>query len=457
MAAEAIELAELSAAPTRPSPASSIKSSSAFDEEGANAVSALPPVDGGKDAWLFLAAGTLCEALAWGAPFSAGVLHQYWLATLFPEGTAGRDLITLAVTLQTGLCYFACAFFGPLMRAYPQYRVPFQVIGIAGTVFGIMGPAFATEPWHVLVTFGLIYPLSGLYYLPSVTLLFEWFQARRGIASGIMFAGTGIGGVVFPFTVSALLNRFGYKAALISISIGMGILGVATLPFLRPRLPVPKNSVEMAAARKVDTAFLKRSTFYAFSGATLLVSFGNFIPSVWIPTYVTDLGMSEYDGTILLAVMNAASIPGLLILGHLSDIWPIRAVMTLSCSGSALACIFLWGFGKSIGMLSAFAVVFGLLGLSFSGIWAKLISTIAQDDPTLPTLIYSVFAVARGIGNITSGPVANALLTSNLFAGGKGAYGVPNYGALLLYSGLTMVAGSVAGVLFKTPRPQRLD
>lgn len=64
MAAEAIELAEMPIAPSRPSPASSIKSASVFEEEVAepnNAVSGLPLVDGGKDVWLFLAAGTICE------------------------------------------------------------------------------------------------------------------------------------------------------------------------------------------------------------------------------------------------------------------------------------------------------------------------------------------------------------------------------------------------------------
>lgn len=68
-----------------------------------------------------------------------------------------------------------------------------------------------------------------------------------------------------------------------------------------------------------------------------------------------------------------------------------------------------------------------------------------------------------------TGPVANKLLQSNLFAGAKGGYGVKNYvrttspisslprkanqlglqGSLLLYTGLTMVAGSVAGVLYR--------
>lgn len=35
---------------------------------------------------------------------------------------------------------------------------------------------------------------GGMMYAPSLSLLPEWFVMRRGLASGIMFAGGGVGG-----------------------------------------------------------------------------------------------------------------------------------------------------------------------------------------------------------------------------------------------------------------------
>lgn len=125
--------------------------------------------------------------------------------------------------------------------------------------------------------------------------------------------------------------------------------------------------------------------------------------------------------------------PGLLLLGYLADRWPLRLVITLSCLGSALACLFLWGFATNTGVLIAFAVIFGLLGCSFSAIWAKLIGVIAsglfghaigrsakradsryvsatEDDHTLPSIIFPLFAFMRGIGNITSGKHRRSVL-----------------------------------------------
>ena len=74
-------------------------------------IPALPPVDGGRQAWSFLVAATTMEMLIWGLPFAVGVLHEYWLSTLFKG--QGEGTITLAATLQTGLLYMSTAAFGP--------------------------------------------------------------------------------------------------------------------------------------------------------------------------------------------------------------------------------------------------------------------------------------------------------------------------------------------------------
>ena len=38
----------------------------------------LPPVDGGCQAWMFLAASTMIEALVWGFAFAFGVFEDYY-------------------------------------------------------------------------------------------------------------------------------------------------------------------------------------------------------------------------------------------------------------------------------------------------------------------------------------------------------------------------------------------
>lgn len=57
--------------------------------------SSLPPVDGGKQAWLFLAACFAIEMLVWGFPFSFGVFQNYYSTN---EPFAGQPNIAVIGT-----------------------------------------------------------------------------------------------------------------------------------------------------------------------------------------------------------------------------------------------------------------------------------------------------------------------------------------------------------------------
>lgn len=133
-------------------------------------------------------------------------------------------------------------------------------------------------------------------YLPCATLLYEWFQDRRGIATGIMFAGTGVGGTVFPFVVTALLNTFGYKATMISLSVGFLLLNGVALMFIKRRIPLAAGRTASARDHKghksvwrsIDWSFLRKRGIWTATAVILATAMGNFIPSLWIP--------SEYKG-----------------------------------------------------------------------------------------------------------------------------------------------------------------
>jgi hypothetical protein len=93
---------------------------------------------------------------------------------------------------------------------------------------------------------------------------------------------------------------------------------------------------------------------------------------------------------------------------------------------AGLSCVVLWGFGTNVGVLTAFAVVWGITGGSLAGFWGNMIATISGGDPTIPPIAFSIFITLKGIGCFTSGPVSTALLTFDGFRGAAGAYGT-NY------------------------------
>ncbi|ODN74831.1 hypothetical protein, variant 2 [Cryptococcus amylolentus CBS 6039] len=450
--AESIELGTIptnaSQTDADPRPESSTRDQQDIDEEPAHATS-LSPVDGGWRAWLFLVAATWIEVLVWGLPFSVGILHVYWTNTLFPG--EGASTLTLAATLQTGLLFVNAGLFGPVIAAYPRWQKLAQAIGLLSASVGLISSAFATRPWHLLVSIGCIYPLCGALYVPCATLLFEWFLERRGLATGIMYAGTGLGGTIVPYIMDGLLKGVGYKAAMCSLGIAYAVLGGVALIFIDRRIPISRyanNSEEPRSSmrQRLNLSFVKRPSFFLGITTILLTSVSSFATTLWLPAFADDLSLTNPSGTVLISILNAASIPGTALLGYLSDHLPIGIVISISCIGSGLACAFLWGFGTSGGgILIGFAVLFGLLGPSFAALWTGMIVVIAKDDLLAPPMIFSIFAICRGVGSLISGPISGALLKTNAMEGAPGAYGFQSYGVLLIFITLSISAGAVTG------------
>ncbi len=131
---------------------------------------------------------------------------------------------------------------------------------------------------------------------------FEWWQKRRGLAIGIMYSGTGIGGLTVPFIASGLLQAYGRRVTLLSLvryreglrvsalterhlqAIGYAVLLAATIPFIRPRIPITRNR---HGAREetppIRWNFLATRAFWTLFLGVLLQGLGGFVPPTSLP------------------------------------------------------------------------------------------------------------------------------------------------------------------------------
>ncbi|BEI90037.1 uncharacterized protein CcaverHIS019_0301070 [Cutaneotrichosporon cavernicola] len=399
----------------------------------------LAKADYGREAWLFLIAGTVIETTVWGLLNAVGVLEHYWAEEQFP---GHHDTVTVAIALMNGLSFLGVGFVGPLLTTFPQWSKGAQIVGLVISTAGLIGAAFATSPTQLIGTVGVLYPFSAALYLPCATLVYEWFYERRGLATGIMFAGTGVGGTVFPFLLDGLLKRFGHKATMISFGVGYAILNSISLIFIRRRVPL--GGAVVRRRPKVEWRHFATWTFACGFLVILLSSMGNFTPTLWIPTFADKVGAHKPGGVALVAIMN---VPGNLVMGWVSDRVPTKVMIMIICFGGAIGVLLPWGLGTTSGPLVVFALIWGLTALSMPSIWSRIITPICQNDATLPALVFSIFASLRGVGNVTAGPISNKLLKVDAFRGAAGAYGT-NFGAVLVYTAVTTFAGGVFGALF---------
>ncbi|ESK94996.1 mfs monocarboxylate [Moniliophthora roreri MCA 2997] len=404
--------------------------------EGETAIS-LPPTDSGFHAWAYLTGAWILDFIIWGLPQTYGVFFDFYLSSDPSFINSAPGLIALAGSLCNGILYLSSLILLPVITRYPQQKTTVMIVGLIICVSGLVGAAFATTPGQLILTQGVMYSVGGSFlYFPMMTYLFEWFKEKKGIANGILFSGSSLGGVVISFVVQVLLRRFGRKVTLLSLAISSVILIVPCFPFLKPRQPI----AYMVAPRPVDFGFLKRNAFWVLCFANLSQGLGVFMPFLYLPKFASDLNLSTTYGALSVSLVNGFSAPGLIFFGHLSDRFDLRISILLSSVGSALSVFLLWGFSNSIAPFVLFACVYGFLGPSWSALFPRFVSASIGDDPRQSSVLFSLFLAGRGVGNTLSASVSVGLLhLSSLTDKSIFGYGLKGYVSVSFH--ITIIIG----------------
>ncbi|KAI2993709.1 hypothetical protein CBS147346_10873 [Aspergillus niger] len=431
----------------------------------------LPPVDQGKGAWLILASCCLIQLPVWGFSLVAGIFQEYFethndldggkggLAIMGTTATVISPVITIMFTfhladivLLQGILYLLSPVTFTLLTRYPHLPKSCAFVGLALSVGGSLLSSFATTVWQMIVTQGVICGLgNGLVFSPTTLYLDQWFVRRKGLAYGIMWAGKSICGVALPFATSACLDRFGARTTLRAWTVVTLLTLAVTLPFIRPRIPPAPSTTP----QPLNLAFLKLVTFWMLQLGNIIQSFGYFLPSTYLPSYTTTAaGLSETTGTLLVALFNATSIVGGIVLGSLCDRFAVSNIMLLSSVGSGVSVLLFWGLSTSspsasfpqaaIALLVLFSITYGFFAGGFSSTWSGVLTQVKREVPSLETgLVFGLLAGGRGIGSVISGPLSSALMQQGSITGqenGEIGY-TTDYGALILFTGVTAIFG----------------
>ncbi|KAJ6585406.1 major facilitator superfamily domain-containing protein [Mycena capillaripes] len=376
--------------------------------------STLPPTDRGSGAWSFLAAAFLVEAIVWGFPNAYGVfLDSYLQDPRYSSQKNATSLLPLIGTLSSGIIYCSGVFINPIAARYPHHRRKSILLGAALCCGTLFAASYATEIFQLILLQGVFYAIGGsILYLPCISYMSEWFVERRGMANGILFAGTAAGGLLLPLVLPPLIFKYGSSKTLRILAIAFAILLFPLLPFLKGRLPKTRVHIHGPAPRGASSPqdWMKHKSFWIFLAVNTLQGFAYFVPIVYLPTFANALHISSSNSALTLAMVNAAAMVGRLSMGYLSDKFNpwILALATLTIT--SVATFVLWGlFSHSFAGLLAFAIAYGSIASGWSSLWTGFVRPLAKDDPALSTMLYGYLLLSRGIGNIVSTPISAKL------------------------------------------------
>lgn len=275
----------------------------------------------------------------------------------------------------------------------------------------------------------------------------EWWVTRRGFAWGMILSASGASGVVFPFIVDALLNKYGYKTTLRAVGLAMIALTGPLLPLFKGRLP----AAEQSALARADWSFLTAPLFWIYCASNAAQGLGFYLPQLHLPSYATSIGLTATKGALLVALMSIAQVLGQFTFGFLSDgKAPLNILILSSSAITAVVSLALWGMARSLSALILFALTYGFFGYGYLSMRVRMVTAVT-NEPAAALTMFSIFCFGQGVGNVLAGPISGALLSGTV---NRVAYGAAKYKAIIIFTGCTMIASTVCVALWYV-RPKR--
>lgn len=108
-----------------------------------------------------------------------------------------------------------------------------------------------------------------------------WFK-YRGVATGIIFAGAGIFGLICPIVVEKGLNTIGFRWTLRIMALFVLVLCLGSSIIVRPRYAPDASKPKQLHLSRKDFRFIMTKKFAVLSFCVFFQGLAYFIPNLFI-------------------------------------------------------------------------------------------------------------------------------------------------------------------------------
>lgn len=270
------------------------------------------------------------------------------------------------------LCSITMGLLGITMGGLNDRFGPRIVMSVCGLLLG-MGYLLMSQLealWQLYLSFGLILGAGmGGGFVPLMTTVARWFVLRRGMMTGVVTAGIGIGALIGPPAANGLISSYGWRISYIilgSIVLAVVVLSAQLLRRDFSQLGQFTYGENQSGQKGMHTRnegislgeAIQTRPFWVLFAMIFCFGFCVFSIMVHIAAHATELGISRASAANILATIGGLSILGKVLLGRAADIIGSRKVFIIGFILMAVA--FLWLVPAKVAwMLYSFAVFFG--------------------------------------------------------------------------------------------------
>ena len=389
---------------------------------------------------LMVGASFVMMMTIWGTFSTFGVFFE----PLIKEYGWTRALTSGAASLNNLTFGIACIFTARLCDTIG----PRIVLSATGLLLGAGYCAMAvlTSAWHLYLFYGVVIALGMSGYIPILTIVARRFATGRGMMTGIVLSGMGLGTFLAPLAAVRLIDGFEWRTAYAVIGLASFIAVIVAAQIIgsaKNRAGDPPRKGTTGGDRSPEKGIHGLSFPEASrTGAFRLICFLYFAflfslltILVHIVIHATGMGAPANGAARILAIIGGFCIVGMNAMGSAADRIGTRPAMTVSFF--LMACGLFWLlFARELWMFNLFAVVFGFayggMQTLFSPVVAELFGLRSHGT------ILSTAALAG-----TVGAVIGPLLAGYVYDV-RGSYNVA-----LLLCGLLCLTSAVTAPMLK--------
>lgn len=271
-----------------------------------------------RRAWFILAGGFLAFTI------SAGLMHAYsvFLLAFIAEFRWTRAESSIAYSVGQVVGGVSSPLVGGMVDRLGARRM--VLLGGCLLALGLLGSAFATSLWQIVLLYGVVMTLganciSMVVFAPLISRL---FVARRGMAMSMLQSANGFGRAISAPIAQLMVSEVGWRSAYL---LQAGVMAVLILPLAAlfrsaEQTPTVKPVADTAPQRDWSVAQAMRTRhFWLLFVVYGLTSIGSFLVSLHQLAFAVDRGFDPLYAAFVLGLGSLLALPGVIMTGTISD------------------------------------------------------------------------------------------------------------------------------------------
>jgi MFS family permease len=319
-----------------------------------------------RQGWIIVAALFVTLFLVWGGGVNTGAVFFPPLLHYFGWSRARLSTLGAAGALMAGVC-------GPLV-GWLLDRIGARALMVSGAA--VAGVAFIAasraDSYAPLLgaNLAIAVGVTATTLLPCSFLVATWFGARRGLAMGITFAGTSLGGAGMTVVAMRAVASGGWRTGYVAMGVPMLVIVIPlVLVFVRAHtadaadaIGAPGGGGGAEAAPALPGVELRDAlhtrSFWMIAAAQFFYACAVSGVGLHLIAYLIGAGYTAASAAGALSMIFIAATVGKLTMGPFADRVSARTVLALVFGGATAGTILLLGAGRAT-MLAGFIVLNG--------------------------------------------------------------------------------------------------